>query len=101
MPRLGVLEWVFNTPTHHRIHHASNPKYLDCNYSGVLIIFDRLFGTFTAERHQLRITYGLTHPVVSGNSIELALHQWMRIYRDLLVAKTWRDRFRVTFGAPT
>ncbi|MDB5851564.1 MAG: putative fatty acid hydroxylase, partial [Rhodoferax sp.] len=62
IPRLGALEWVLNTPTHHKVHHASNHEYLDCNYGGVLIVFDRLFGTFVDLREDVPIRYGLTTP---------------------------------------
>jgi sterol desaturase/sphingolipid hydroxylase (fatty acid hydroxylase superfamily) len=67
IPKLGWLEWVLNTPSHHRVHHASNPEYIDRNYGGVLIIFDRLFGTFTAEQPDRQPTYGLTHPLQSDH----------------------------------
>lgn len=99
--KLGILEWVFNTPSHHRVHHASNSEYIDCNYGGVLIIFDRLFGTFIEEKPELSPIYGLTHPLTSQNPFKIALHEWERLFRDLLIAKTWRDRFRVILGAPT
>jgi sterol desaturase/sphingolipid hydroxylase (fatty acid hydroxylase superfamily) len=58
MPRLGPLEWVLNAPAHHRVHHASNPEYLDANFGGVLIVFDRWFGTFRAERASVALRYG-------------------------------------------
>ena len=65
IPRLGWLEYVFNTPSSHRVHHARNPEYLDANYGGVLIVFDRLFGTYIAERDDVRCDYGLiSHPEV-------------------------------------
>jgi sterol desaturase/sphingolipid hydroxylase (fatty acid hydroxylase superfamily) len=100
IPKLGMFEWVFNTPSHHRIHHAANPEYIDRNYGGVLIIFDRLFGTFTPEKLDRQIVYGLTHSIGSQNPFKIALHQWEQIGRDLLAAKTWRDRLVIIFGAP-
>lgn len=100
MPRLGPLEWVLNTPAHHRIHHASNPEYLDCNYGGVLIVFDRLFGTFTAERPDVRIKYGLTEPLHSYNPLRIGLHEWLRLGRDAWKAPGWPARARVLFGPP-
>jgi sterol desaturase/sphingolipid hydroxylase (fatty acid hydroxylase superfamily) len=107
--KLGILEWILNTPSHHRVHHASNPEYIDCNYGGVLIIFDRLFGTFVVEKSNRwrslssgeSITYGLTHQLNSQNLFKIALYEWYKIFRDLLIAKTWRDRLRVVLGSPT
>ncbi len=101
IPKLGILEWIFNTPAHHCVHHASNPEYIDRNYGGVLIIFDRLFGTFTLGKPDRSITYGLTHQLNSQNPFKIALYEWYRIFRDLLIAKTWRDRLRIIFGSPT
>jgi sterol desaturase/sphingolipid hydroxylase (fatty acid hydroxylase superfamily) len=98
--KLGILEWVLNTPSHHRVHHASNPEYIDRNFGGVLIIFDRLFGTFAEEKFNRSITYGLTHPLSSHNPFEIALDEWHRLFRDLSVAKTWRDRLRAILGIP-
>jgi sterol desaturase/sphingolipid hydroxylase (fatty acid hydroxylase superfamily) len=100
IPKLGILELVFNTPSHHRVHHASNSEYIDRNFGGVLIIFDRLFGTFTEEKSDRSIIYGLTHPLKSQNPFKIALHEWERIFQDLLIAKTWRDRFRIILGLP-
>lgn len=85
IPKLGPLEWIFNTPSHHRVHHAANPEYVDRNYGGVLILCDRLFGTFTAERPQLRPRYGLTDQWYSTNPVAIACHEWHRMWTD------WRD----------
>jgi sterol desaturase/sphingolipid hydroxylase (fatty acid hydroxylase superfamily) len=101
IPKLGILEWILNTPSHHRVHHASNPEYLDRNYGGVLIIFDRLFGTFAEEKSGTNITYGLTHPLRSSNPVAIVLHEWIRLFRDVMRSKTWLDRFRAMFCAPT
>jgi sterol desaturase/sphingolipid hydroxylase (fatty acid hydroxylase superfamily) len=73
---LGPVEWVFNTPSHHRVHHASNADYLDRNYGGILIVWDRLFGTFAQERRDLPIAYGLVHPIGSLNPLWVAFHEW-------------------------
>lgn len=94
------FEYVFNTPAHHRVHHASNPEYLDCNYGGVLIVFDRWFGTFRQERPGVRIRYGLVEPVRSYNPARIAFHGWMRLFRDLRLAAGWRERVRTVFGPP-
>jgi sterol desaturase/sphingolipid hydroxylase (fatty acid hydroxylase superfamily) len=99
--RLGPLEWILNTPSHHRVHHASNLEYIDRNYGGVLIVFDRLFGTFTPENKHLRPIYGLTHPLYSGNPFRIAFAEWFRLFQDLSQARSWRDRRRVILGRPT
>ena len=101
IPKLGILEWVLNTPSHHRVHHASNDEYIDRNYGGVLIIFDRLFGTYAEEKSDLQITYGLTRPLRSSNPFAIVFHEWVRIFSDVVRSKTWLERFRSMFGAPT
>lgn len=100
MPRLGPLEWVLNTPTHHKVHHASNTEYLDCNYGGVLIVFDRLFGTFVDERADVAIRYGLTTPLYTYNPLRIAFHEWRNLARDLWAARSWRARLLTVFGPP-
>ena len=100
LPRLGPLEWVLNTPTHHRVHHASNPEYLDCNYGSSLIVFDRLFGTFVALRPDIEIRYGLTHPVLSHNPVRIAFNEWLAMGRAFLAARGARARLKVLFGPP-
>jgi sterol desaturase/sphingolipid hydroxylase (fatty acid hydroxylase superfamily) len=100
MPKLGPFEWVLNTPSHHRVHHGSNPEYLDCNYGGVLIVFDRLFGTFVEERDDIVIRYGLTKPVTTYNPIRIALQEWHAMARDLWAARSWRQRVMAVFGPP-
>jgi sterol desaturase/sphingolipid hydroxylase (fatty acid hydroxylase superfamily) len=94
------IEWLFNTPAHHRVHHASNPEYLDCNYGGVLIVFDRLFGTFREERASIPIRYGLTEPLSTYNPIRIAFHAWLRMFRDLRRARGLREWVRVLAGPP-
>lgn len=96
--RLGPLEFVFNTPSHHRVHHASNPEYLDRNYGGILILWDRLFGTFAAERPGTAIAYGLVHPQGSLNPIAIAFHEWRAMARDVARARSWRERLSQLFG---
>ncbi len=100
LPRLGPLEWVLNTPTHHRVHHASNPEYLDCNYGSSLIVFDRLFGTFVALRPDIEIRYGLTTPVLSNNPVRIAFNEWIAMGRAFLAARGARSRLKVLFGPP-
>jgi sterol desaturase/sphingolipid hydroxylase (fatty acid hydroxylase superfamily) len=101
IPKLGRgFEWWFNTPSHHRVHHASNPEYLDCNYGGVLIVFDRLFGSFAEERHDLPPRYGLTTPLTTYNPLRIALHEWLALGRDLLRARRPGDLWRALFAPP-
>jgi sterol desaturase/sphingolipid hydroxylase (fatty acid hydroxylase superfamily) len=83
IPRLGPLEWILNTPSAHRVHHASNIEYLDGNYGGVLIVFDRLFGTYIAERADLPCRYGLVKPQTSYNLLVIEFDQWRALWRDL------------------
>ncbi len=97
--KLGWFEYAFNTPSHHRVHHGSNPRYLDKNYGGVVIIFDRMFGTFEEETE--KVVYGLVSPVISINPIYVALHEWINIGRD--VRDNWRYPARLRgylFGPP-
>ncbi|ESQ74157.1 sterol desaturase family protein [Asticcacaulis sp. AC402] len=98
--KLGPLEWVFNTPSHHRVHHGSNPEYLDKNFGGVLIIFDRLFGTFVEERDDIQIVYGLTKKVTSNNPFVVAFHGWINLWRDLKRTNTMSGKLRTMFGPP-
>jgi sterol desaturase/sphingolipid hydroxylase (fatty acid hydroxylase superfamily) len=98
--RLGPLEWAFNTPAHHRVHHASNAAYLDRNFGGVLIIYDRLFGTFARETPGEPIRYGLVKPVATHNPFALAFAEWRRMTRDAMAAGSWRARFDALFGRP-
>lgn len=100
VPKLGPLEWVLNTPSHHRVHHAANPAYLDKNYGGVLIVFDRLFGTFAAERAAEPCRYGLVRPLHSNNPLWIAVHEWVALARDLWQARSLGEAWQAVFGAP-
>lgn len=96
---LGPLEWVLNTPAHHRVHHASDLKYLDANYGGILIVWDRLFGSFVKEEEQP--TYGLISDIESYNLITIAFHEWIEMGRDVVQPGiTFGDRIRYVFGPP-
>jgi sterol desaturase/sphingolipid hydroxylase (fatty acid hydroxylase superfamily) len=90
IPKLGWLELVLNTPSAHRVHHAANLEYLDANYGGVLIVFDRLFGTYRAERDDLPCRYGLVVPMTGYNPVKIELFQWHALVRDLLAARSAR-----------
>jgi sterol desaturase/sphingolipid hydroxylase (fatty acid hydroxylase superfamily) len=100
IPKLGPLEYVLNTPSHHRVHHAANPEYLDRNYGGVLIIWDRLFGSFAEERADLPCRYGLVEPLRSNNLIVIEFHAWADLARDLWRATSWRERLACLAGPP-
>ena len=92
------FEAVFNTPSHHRVHHGANAEYLDKNYGGILIVFDRWFRTFEAE--SATVTYGLTHNISSFNPFYVAFHEYGAWIRDLVHSRSWRERWGVTFGPP-
>lgn len=92
------IEFVFNTPSHHRVHHGMDADYLDRNYGGILILWDRMFGTFRAETS--RPHYGLTKPVNTFNVWRLQTHEYAAIARDVRRADRWRDRFGYVFGPP-
>jgi sterol desaturase/sphingolipid hydroxylase (fatty acid hydroxylase superfamily) len=94
------FEWWFNSPSHHRVHHASNPEYLDCNYGGVLIVFDRLFGSFVEERSDVAPRYGLTTPLRTYNPLRIALHEWVALAQDVRRARTPPALWRALFGPP-
>src|SRR5690348_15500898 len=92
------IELVFNTPSHHRVHHGSDPEYLDRNYGGILIVWDRLFGTFRPELH--RPTYGLTTPVGTYDVVRLQTHEYAAIARDVRRSTRLRDKLGYVFGPP-
>lgn len=92
------VEFVFNTPSHHRVHHGSDPEYLDKNYGGMLIVWDRLFGTFTQERQ--RPTYGLTKKVETYNLLKLQYGDYVDIARDVRSTRRWRHKLGYVFGPP-
>lgn len=87
IPKLGWLEYVLNTPSSHRVHHAANLEYLDGNYGGVLIVFDRMFGTYIAERSDIPCRYGLVKPQTSYNPLRVEFDQWLSLLRDVVVAR--------------
>jgi sterol desaturase/sphingolipid hydroxylase (fatty acid hydroxylase superfamily) len=95
-----LFEWLFNTPSHHRVHHASNVRYLDCNHAGTLIIWDRLFGTFSAESDDEPVVYGLTSNIHTFNPIRIAVHEYRALITDMANASTWQDKLRYLLLAP-
>jgi sterol desaturase/sphingolipid hydroxylase (fatty acid hydroxylase superfamily) len=98
--KMGPLEWIFNTPSHHRAHHACEGPWLDCNFGGVLIIFDRWFGTFVAEPDEGGLRYGLTDPIFSYNPVVIALRQWSIMGIAFFAATGWKRKVDILFGKP-
>jgi sterol desaturase/sphingolipid hydroxylase (fatty acid hydroxylase superfamily) len=98
--KLGPLEWVFNTPSHHRVHHGSNAAYLDCNYGGVLIVFDRMFGTLRMEQADESIRYGLANPLETLHPLKLVFGEWRRLLTDLRAAPGLFGALRIALGKP-
>jgi sterol desaturase/sphingolipid hydroxylase (fatty acid hydroxylase superfamily) len=86
----GPLEAVLNTPSHHRVHHGANEQYLDRNYGGILVIWDRLFGSFEPEGERVR--YGLTKNIRTFNPVQVAFHEYTALWHDVRSAPTWRER---------
>ncbi|WP_216695538.1 sterol desaturase family protein [Dietzia psychralcaliphila] len=87
---IGPFERVFNSPAHHRVHHGSNREYLDRNHGSILILWDRLFGTFEPEGK--KVVYGLTSNIDTFNPARIATHEWVGIARDVFRSETWKDR---------
>lgn len=96
--KLGPLEWIFNTPSHHRVHHGRNPEYIDRNHGGTLIIFDRLFGTFEPERAEP--IYGVTEPLKSWNPVWANFHYYRDLWTDARGATSWFDKLRIWVMPP-
>ncbi len=94
------LEYVLNTPSHHRVHHGTNARYLDRNYGGVFIVWDRLFGTFEPELDSEPPRYGIIKNLASFNPLWVAFHEWLGIARDVAGARSWRARAVAMFGPP-
>jgi sterol desaturase/sphingolipid hydroxylase (fatty acid hydroxylase superfamily) len=99
--KLGILEWVFNTPSHHRVHHACNPRYIDKNFGGVLIIWDRLFGTYVAEQDSEPCRYGITENFNSDNPLTITFYEWRRMLHEVRNSRSVRQWLAVLFGAPS
>jgi sterol desaturase/sphingolipid hydroxylase (fatty acid hydroxylase superfamily) len=96
--KLGFLEWFLSTPSHHRVHHASNIRYLDKNMGMVFIIWDRLFGTFAKEEEEVK--YGLTTNLNSYNPFHMVFHEWKNIGKDLKKGNSLKHKFMYVFGPP-
>ena len=96
--RMGVLEWIMNTPSHHRVHHGRNPKYIDRNHAGVFIVWDRLFGTFQVEEE--KPTYGITTPLNSFNPVDAHTRPFAMLWQDVKAIPGWGDKLRYLFKPP-
>lgn len=94
------IEAIFNTPSHHRVHHGSNVRYLDRNHGGVLIIWDRMFGTFSKELDEEPVVYGLTQNIETYNPAKVAFGEYVKIVKDMLRASSVGDRARYLLLAP-
>ncbi|MFT3824293.1 MAG: sterol desaturase family protein [Chitinophagaceae bacterium] len=98
--KLGILEYILVTPSHHRVHHASNEKYLDKNYGDVFIIWDKLFGTFQKEEDDITIEYGLTQPLKSYSFLWQHFHFVIELVFAARQTKGWYNKWRIFFGKP-
>jgi sterol desaturase/sphingolipid hydroxylase (fatty acid hydroxylase superfamily) len=96
--KLGFLEKILNTPSHHRVHHGVNNQYLDKNYAGIFIIWDRMFGTFIEETETPR--YGIIKPINSYNMFWINSHGWFEMFEAVKQKKTLPGKLRCIFGAP-
>jgi hypothetical protein len=98
VPKLGWYEWVFVTPSNHRVHHAQNDIYLDRNYGGIFILWDRLFGTFQEELASEPPVYGIRGALKSWNPVRALTHIYVDMFRDSWHTARWRDKLRVWVG---
>lgn len=95
------FEAIFNTPSHHRVHHGTNPRYLDSNFAGIFIIWDKLFGTFVPEQEDEVISYGIIKPVGTFNPVKIAFAELVNILKDAVKPKlTFAQRLGYLFGPP-
>ena len=96
--KLGVLEWIFNTPSHHRVHHGSNEQYIDKNYGNLLIIWDRMFGTFEPEKEKVK--FGLVNNVNTFNPTKITFMAWSSMIEDINNKQSLGEALRIIFGPP-
>lgn len=96
--KMGWFEYIFNTPSHHRVHHGRDPKYIDKNHAGTLIIWDKMFGTFQEEEE--RPTYGITKPINSWNPIWANISHYAEMGKDIKQIPKWSDRIKYLFKKP-
>ncbi len=96
--KLGPFEWIFNTPSHHRVHHGRNPKYIDKNHAGVFIIWDRMFGTFQEEEE--KPTYGITKQTASWNPVWVNMQHYVQMGKDIRAMPGFKNKMRYVFNKP-
>ncbi len=97
---LGRAEAVLNTPSHHRVHHGSNRRYIDRNHGGILIIWDRWFGTFQPELDDEPVVYGLTTNIDSFGPWKIATHEYRDMFADIAASTNWRERWSFVLRSP-
>jgi sterol desaturase/sphingolipid hydroxylase (fatty acid hydroxylase superfamily) len=95
---MGWFEHIFMTPSHHRVHHGTNSQYLDRNHGGLLIVWDKMFGTFEPEDE--KVVYGITSNINSYNLLRIAFHEWVGLFQDVRGAKTLRTGLQYIFKPP-
>ena len=95
---LGPFEYIFNTPSHHRVHHGSNKQYIDKNYGNLLIVWDRMFGTFEPEKESVK--YGLVKNVKTFNPIKITFMEWSNILKDIKNSNNIKESLYLFFGPP-
>lgn len=98
IPKLGWLEWIFITPSNHRVHHAQNWIYIDKNFGGVFIIWDRMFGTFQEELDEEPVVYGISKPLRSWNPFWANFEVYTQLFKDAWHTQSWRDKLKVFYG---
>jgi len=98
--KLGFFESFLSTPSHHRVHHASNVKYLDKNMGMVFIIWDKLFGTFAKEEENETVVFGLTENIKTYHPFKMVFHEWINIFNDLKKTSSYKAKLMYVFGPP-
>ena len=94
----GFVEYIFNTPSHHRVHHGSNPQYIDKNYGNLLIIWDKMFGSFEPEKKP--VVFGLVNNVNTFNPIKITFMGWMAMLKDMRNSLSYKESLKIFFGPP-
>ncbi|MGB1206804.1 MAG: sterol desaturase family protein [Chitinophagales bacterium] len=98
--KLGFLELFMNTPSHHRVHHATNIQYLDRNHAGIFIIWDKIFGTFQVEEAENKPVFGITNNIDTFNPLKIASHEFVNLRHDVSKAPTFIDKIKYVFMPP-
>jgi sterol desaturase/sphingolipid hydroxylase (fatty acid hydroxylase superfamily) len=96
--KLGILDWLFNTPSNHRVHHGCNPEYIDKNLGGILMIYDHLFGTYAKET--IPPVYGITHNINTSNPFKILLHEYVNLVREFPKIRGFKPKLRYLFSRP-